>query len=260
MSDAVVTKVLLGPAPRKHPRAVNATHPLHRVDLENLLGHRIHDISIYQEAFVHKSMHKAMGMSCERLELLGDAVLSLVVCDMLLQRFPNSTEGFITRVRVKLVAGKQLCKFAKALELNRWLVLSNNARTMHVEQNDRILEDIFESFLGALYKDMGFEACRTFISRIIQENVNIDQLVMEDNFKDVLCRHAQQGNLGIVDYELEDVNGPAHKRVFTTVVKVKGKVKGRGVAASKKASEMLAAQEALKEMQVVTNATIVGAH
>lgn len=233
---------------------------LTRVDVEHLTGHRVHDLSHYRQAFVHKSMHRVVGMSCERLELLGDAVINLAVADMLLDAFPASTEGFITRVRVKLVSGKQLARFAKALELHRWLVLSNNARTMNVAQNDRILEDVFEAFVGALYSDMGFDACRAFMVDLIHEHIDLDALVTEDNFKDLLTRWAQQQPTGVVvEYETERVDGPAHRRLFTSVVKLDGVRIGGGTASAKKTSEMIAARDALAHLRVDTTAAITGA-
>lgn len=208
---------------------------------------------------MHKSMFRVVGASCERGELLGDAVLNLVVAGLLLASFPTATEGFITRVRVKVVSGKQLTKFARALELDRWLVLSSNARTMNVGANDRTLEDVFEAFVGALYMDMGFAACELFIERIIRENIDLNSLVTEDNFKDILARHSQQRSPpAIVEYELKSSTGPAHRRVFTTVARVDGAVCGEGVAPCKKASEMIAAKNALAYLNVDVTSAIGG--
>jgi ribonuclease-3 len=241
--------------------AVTRAHnTITRLDVEHLTGHRVHDLSHYRQAFVHKSMHRVVGVSCERLELLGDAVINLAVADMLLEAYPSSTEGFITRVRVKIVSGKQLARFAKSLELHRWLVLSTNARTMNVAQNDRILEDVFEAFVGALYSDMGFEACRAFMMHVIHEHIDLDALVTEDNYKDLLSRYAQHQAGSIhVEYETERVEGPAHKRLFTSVVKLNGVRRGSGSASSKKTSEMLAARDALAFLNVDTTAAISGA-
>lgn len=247
------------PPPSIFSPAIAATHTLRRSDVEALVGHRIHDLDHYRTAFVHKSMFRVVGASCERGELLGDAVLNLVVAGLLLASFPTATEGFITRVRVKVVSGKQLTKFAKALELDRWLVLSNNARTMNVGANDRILEDVFEAFIGALYTDMGFAACEVFIKRIIRENIDMNSLVTEDNFKDILAKFAQQQSPPlVVEYELKSSVGPAHKRMFTTIVRVGGDVCGEGAAPCKKESEMNAAKHALLRMNVDVTSAIGG--
>lgn len=233
-----------------------------RRDIERILGHRICNLRVYKEAFIHKSMHKAMGASCERLELLGDAVINLVVADMLLERFPGASEGFVTRVRVKLVSGKQLAQFGRILELNKWVIMSNNARTMHVDHNDRILEDLFEAFIGALFQDTksvsGIDACRTFIYRIIEKHVDLRKLTLEDNFKDILARHVQTTGIGNVEYELAEVSGPAHSRKFCTVVKLNGSEIGRATNKSKKTSEMQAAFFALRVLGVDLSSRIVG--
>jgi ribonuclease-3 len=199
-----------------------------------------------------------MGVSSERLELLGDACVNLVVAEMLMHKFPKANEGFITRVRVKLVSGKQMTVFARRLELQKWLVLSNNARFMKVESNDRILEDIFEAFCGAIFVDCGYDACRSFILRVIELYADLQNLSIESNHKDLLSRYVQQHALGTVVYELQETNGPAHRREFVTRVLVNGKEVGTGTAASKKTSEMNAALAGLEFYGADINEAISG--
>lgn len=238
--------------------AVLKAHAMTRADIEHIVGHRVGNIEPYLEAVVHKSMQRAVGVSCERLELLGDACVNLVVAEMLMRKFPNASEGFITRVRVKLVSGKQMTVFARELELQKWLMLSSNARFMGVESNDRILEDVFEAWCGAIFVDLGYDACRVFILRVIELYADLENLSVENNHKDMLSRYAQQRSLGAVQYELQSTAGPAHKRVFTTTVSVAGTVVGTGVANSKKTSEMRAALAALESYGADINEAIVG--
>ena len=235
-----------------------ASNTLCREDIERIIGSRVCDIAPFKEAVVHKSMQRALGHSCERLELLGDACINLVVAEMLMQKYPQANEGFITRVRVKLVSGKQLSLFAKALDLQRWLVLSNNARHMQIHANDRILEDIFESWCGAIFVDSGYDACRAFVVRVIEQYADIDNLSVENNHKDTLARYAQQNNLGSVQYTLAEAAGPAHRRVFTTSVSIGNRLLGTGTSSNKKSSEMCAALAALGELKVDMSADIVG--
>jgi len=117
---------------------------------------------------------------------------------------------------------------------------------------------VFEAFVGALFMDMGFDACLAFVDGVVHKHVDLDDLVIESNFKDLLARYAQQHGMGAVEYEITEVHGPAHKRSFTTRAKIDGCAIGEGTAASKKESEMLAARHSLHVLDVAVTTPIAG--
>lgn len=222
--------------------------------MEALVGHTIGDIELYREAFVHKSMQDTVGLSFERLELLGDAVLGLLVTESLMERFPHASEGELSRMRDALVSGKQLARYARALNLGRWIVASSDERRRNIGQNQRILACVLEAVLGALHLDLGLGPCRAFVRSLLEQHTDLEALAGARNYKDELLWHAQLNGLGAVTYELQQL-GPHHKPTFTSQVRVGGSVRGHGTARSKKASEMLAAQHAVSALKLDRSAT-----
>lgn len=158
------------------------------------------DINVYRLAMVHKSyctrknenyltgnVHcppdvrvKLQESSNERLEFLGDAVLSLVVADYLYERFPDSDEGFLTTIRSKLVCGKSLSRLADIIGLAEWLVISKQIEDDNGRGNAKILEDTFEALLGAIFLDFGdfgFLRAKAFVTGVLERYIDFAQLV-----------------------------------------------------------------------------------
>ena len=271
--------------------------PVSKVEVENILrknGVRmtINDLSLYQKAFSHKSYAKkkkkdgdipsesssdeeASEESNERLEFVGDSVLSAIVANYLYDRFPDQDDGFLTRMRTKLVRGRApkerpndpcLAKFADYLKLSKYIMLSKHVdQVCHGRRSKKIMEDAFESLIGAIYKDFssgdktwargtGFQVATWFVINIIEKNVDFSEMVMTDtNYKDQLLRHFQQiyPNGVYPDWKLISVEGPAHNKIFTvSVFDLDGKKLGTGDGSSKKDAEQAASLQALKKMNV----------
>nr|QDY51663.1 hypothetical protein 1_48 [Mimiviridae sp. ChoanoV1] len=249
---------------------------------------KITNLEIFQRAFIHKSYIKKenkddveleekpekclelQDVSNERLEYLGDAILSATIASYLYERFPNEEEGFMTRIRTKLVNGEMLGSLAGKMELNKYLVISR-----HVEEkcggrtSVKILEDIFESFIGALYLDfneeelehprldfysgLGFQICQVFIINIIEKFVDFSDLILNDyNYKDQLMRYFQQKFKHTPKYKEVLIEGPPNNRSFTMcVMKNDGEILAYGKEKSKKKAEQLASKNALVNMGVI---------
>ena len=249
---------------------------------------KITDLTHYQRSFIHKSYIKKENKddveleekpddcldlqerSNERLEYLGDAILSATVASYLYERFPDEEEGFMTRIRTKLVNGEMLGSLADKMNLNEYLVISR-----HVEEkcngrkSVKILEDIFESFIGAIYLDfneeemehprlefysgLGFQICQVFIINIIEKFVDFSDLILNDyNYKDQLMRYFQQKFKHTPKYKEVLVEGPPNNRSFTMcVMKNDNTVVAYGKEKSKKKAEQLASKNALIEMGVI---------
>lgn len=215
-----------------------------REDINRITGFNPINVLLYQQAFIHKSVLRFVNDfdSYERYEFLGDSILSLVIAKFLINRYNDKEEGFLTRIRTKLVNGKTLAMFAKKLQLNKFLILSKNVEVIGGRNNDRILEDVFEAFICSIHNDLGFKYAENFILDIINEYIVFSELEEDTNYKDILLRHCQQNMQVNPTYELISSSGPGHNKTFISVVLIKGIKHKQGVGKNKKSSE----QEASK--------------
>jgi ribonuclease-3 len=215
--------------------------------IEARVGLTVHDVALFQQACLHKSalrLHNNTG-SYERLEFLGDSVLNFVVTRYLFERYPRSSEGFLTRIRTKLVSGMTLCTLASKLGLQDLVVMNDRANRLGWRNNDRIKEDIFEAIVGALYLDQGIPTCRRWIVQLLETHVDWDHLLEDTNFKDILMRTCQANGWELPEYRMEQASGPEHQRQFTVAVWVRGARVSEGADCSKKRAEQHAARLAL---------------
>lgn len=223
-------------------------------DIERLVDGPIHDLSLYEQALVHRSLLRGQPnshlLSNERLEFLGDAVLGFVVAEHLYRHFPQKTEGFLTRLRAKLVNGSTLARFARELDLGAVVLMSDNMVGSGGRENETILADAFEAVIGALYLDQGLEAARSFIRHAILDKVDLAELAgRQDNYKSLLLEFAQARGWPQPEYRIVAEAGPSHEKTFTSEVLVKGDPYGLGKAKSKKGAEQRAAREALEQLR-----------
>lgn len=212
------------------------------------------NILFYQKAFIHKSVlrflakheEESLRVSYERYEFLGDSVLNLVVANFIFHKYHDKDEGFLTRIRTKLVNGKTLAYLARQINLNRFLIISKNVENIGGRDNDRFLEDIFEAFICSINLDLGFKYAEKFILETINKYINFEDLEEDNNYKDILLRRCQQSIQVNPEYELVETSGPAHKKVFTSVVLINGKKYCQGTNKTKKESEQIASKMTLE--------------
>lgn len=217
--------------------------------IELIIGYKIEKETIYQNAFVHKSAIKESGMrSNERLEFMGDAVLSMVVAKYLFNTYEQEDEGFMTKMRTKIVEGKKLAELAKKLKMNELVVMNEKAMRNEWNNNPRILEDVLESLIGSIFIDKGIEYAETFILKIIDDFVNSEEIKKDTNYKDVLTKYVKQNNVK-GSFEYKCICNSDKK--FTTQIVIDGKSLGEGTGTTKKESEQNAARQVLKCMNEV---------
>ncbi len=224
-----------------------------RAQVEHLVDMPVTDLALYEQALKHRSLLRGTPRSHlysnERLEFLGDAVLGFVVAEHLYRHFPTKTEGFMTRLRAKLVNGQALAAYAEAIDLGALILMSDNMAQTDGRQNQTILADAFEALIGALYLDLGLEAARRFIHCTMLEHADLDDLAgQRDNFKSLLLEYVQAQGWPQPQYRVLAEEGPSHDRRFNVEVVVNGRSYGAGRAASKKSAEQRAAREALERL------------
>lgn len=184
----------------------------------------------------------------ERLEFLGDSVLSLVVSTYIYDKYTKMDEGFLSKLRAFLVCEMTLAGLAKNLHLGEHLLLGNGEKHLAGAERPSILADAFESVVGACYLDCGLSAATAFLHENLLKH--IDMLVQEGfdlDFKTRLQEEVQKQGAVDITYEQLEMKGPAHDRIFTMRVLVDAKEFGRGTGHSKKEAEQQAAKMALRK-------------
>ncbi len=241
------------PANGTEAPGTDAEPALPRRTLEALVGQGVGDADLYRRALTHRSLLRgAPGghlLSNERLEFLGDAVLGALIAEALFARFPEKDEGYLTRLRAKLVSGKALARAAQRIGLGAHIRMSENMALSGGRTHRTILADALEAIIGVLYLDQGAGAARAFVERVLLQHVRLDELAgQQDNYKSLLLEHVQARGGAQPRYRVAKEEGPSHAKTFTVEVLLGGRPSGSGTAGSKKKAEQEAAREALARL------------
>lgn len=212
------------------------------------LGIKPNNISFYETAFSHSSYANEQAIeSYERLEFLGDAVLELLMSDYLYNK-SHEAEGEMTKLRSHYVCETALYEFSTRLGLNEYLKLGKGEIESGGKYRKAIVADIFESFLGAIYLDLGIEHCKKFFDKHMVPIIEDGLITSFEDYKSLLQESVQTDKKSL-EYVVTRETGPAHDKEFTIEVVIDGIVYGKGIAHSKKAAEQAAAKAALEKAQ-----------
>lgn len=221
--------------------------------LQTRLGYQFRDENLLRLALTHPSVAHESGEPTahnQRLEFLGDAVLQLVLTQKLYEKFPAFGEGLLTKARAKLVNRRTLAEHAHMLDLGAHLILSRGEETSGGRERASALADAFESLLGAIYLDGGFDASREFIMREFDADFStLAESSGIENPKGELQELLQSRSPNAPEYQTVSATGPDHDRVFECVVQHEGVELARGRGKSKKAAKSDAALAALKKLR-----------
>lgn len=216
--------------------------------LEKTIGYQFKQQALLQQALTHRS---AAGLHNERLEFLGDSVLSLVISEALYEGFPNIDEGDLSRMRSTLVCGRSLAKLAQRFELGRYLELGQGELKSGGQRRESILADGVEAILGAMYQDSDLAQCRTAVLHwFANELQQIKPGVSHKDPKTRLQEQMQGRSLELPVYDVVNIQGQAHNQQFTvtcTVIGIAEPVLGQGT--SRRKAEQHAASKALLLLQ-----------
>lgn len=220
--------------------------------IEKIIGNSISNKNIYVEALIHRSFleeNEQYNFSNERLEFLGDSVLNLIIGEYLFNKFPQEEEGFLTKVRAKLVNRNALSLVAENINLGDLLIISSNVPKSITHNSKSVLSDALEALIGAIYLDKGIDTCKNFVqTNIIEPALKNGEHLIDENYKSQLLEYAQANKLAIPVYQIVSEEGPHHDKTFTAEVLIEGKVLGEGKGKSKKEAEQNAARVALKRI------------
>lgn len=219
------------------------------VGLLERLGVSLVDRDTVRAALTHPSFSSERGgPDYERLEFLGDAVLSYTIASHLFRSFPDLPEGDLTRMKVALISGKTLAQVAREIGLGEALLLGKGAA--RDAERDSVLENAFEALIGAVSLELGVDAAAALALRLLGDRLDPAKLlVTTSDPKNQLQELAQRRGLGLPAYEITGQEGPAHSRVFSATVSVDGTVVGEGSGVSKQAAERAAAAAGVEVLQ-----------
>lgn len=271
---------------------INEDH-VHKILQTYDINYKINDLSLYQKSFVHKSYSKKNPLDIgedvviadkpegalelfdydnETLEFLGDSVLGVIVAKYLFERFPEENEGFLTKMRSKLVRGEMLGALAKMLNFGEYIIISR-----HIEDKCEgrtsvpILEDAFEAFIGAMFLDfnetdnynlmenfysgIGYQICEKFIIHFIEDKVDFADLIRRNtNYKEQLMKYFKEQYGQLPRYGEISVEGTLNEKVYTMCVfDPEGNILEQAVGPSKKKAEQNAAKKILYNVGILCN-------
>ena len=223
--------------------------------LQQKIGYRFENHSYLQRALTHSSYSNEQGekhhhLLCnERLEFLGDSVLSVVVSRYLYTTFPGLAEGELTRLRAELVCERALSSFAARIHLGDYLLLGVGEDKKHGRERRSILADAFEALLAAIYLDaaeQGFERVEELLLPLIQDEIANADTQGSSDYKTLLQQFVQQTEGDFLEYVTVSESGPDHQKTFTVEARLNSNVIGKGQGQSKRRAEQNAARQALE--------------
>lgn len=222
---------------------------------EQILGHRFRDQALLDQALTHKShvneTKQKHAKHNERLEFLGDAVLTLIVSEHLAALFPASTEGDLSKLKARLVSEVSLATAARRLHLGALIRLGRGEELTQGREKPSILANTLEAIVAALYLDGGLDCARTFVLRMFAGEFQAVQEVggpaSTHDYKTRLQEWCQKEYDTLPHYVIVRETGPDHQKTFEVQLSVKGDVLGVGMGRTKKEAEQMAAKQALAE-------------
>ena len=222
--------------------------------LKHILGFRPGNLRIYEVAFIHRSasftLTDGKKINNERLEFLGDSVLDGILSDFLFDKYPDASEGFMTKIRSRIVNREVLNQLAFSMGINKILVsnISSGHNTKH------LYGDALEALIGAVFLDKGFRKTkRFFIKNVLEKYLDLEIIVNTDNdYKSLVFEWVQKKKANLSFTYNEEYDFDLKKSVFTTILQIGKEEFGKGQGASKKEAEQEAARQAWEKLKDIS--------
>lgn len=226
-------------------------------ELMGILGYHFKDLELLNLAFVHRSYineYKDFKLSNERLEFLGDVVLGFIVSVELYEQFPSSDEGYLTKIRSKVVCEESFSNAARTFNLGKYLLLGKGEDNFGGRDRNSILADTFEALFGALYLDGGLEVVTDIANKFFFDTVvyGINKNIFIKDYKSYLQEYFHKGSSTKITYTLVSERGPDHDKEFDMCVNIDEVIMGYGTGKNKKQAEQQAARDALIKSGVIS--------
>ena len=225
-------------------------------DIKELLNNikiRPNSLDLYLLALTHPSYNADVNtkhQDYERLEYMGDAVLGFAAADLIFKAYPEMDQGLMSKLRSNLVKSSSLADYARSINLANYIKTGHSINPDKINESNKILEDVFESLIGAIYLDKGLNVAFKFISHFLKKDIKNIQIEDLTDSKTRLQEEMQAEHRDSVHYELVNQSGPAHDRTFVVNVLFNDIVLGTGSGKSKKMAEEAAAKDALSKRSI----------
>jgi ribonuclease III len=222
-----------------------------RSRLKKILGFKPGNLELYEIAFIHRSatfvLPNGKKVNNERLEYLGDAVLDAILSDYLFEKFPEANEGFLTKIRSRIVNREVLNQLALSMGFNKILVSKINSS--HLTKN--LYGDAFEALIGSVFLDKGFKKTKNvFIKNVLNKYLDLNQIVKTDtDYKSLVFEWVQKNKSNLIFTYNEEYDFNLKKSVFSTILSIDKQEYGVGHGSSKKEAEQEAANQAWKKIK-----------
>lgn len=252
---AIITKIFSRPEKTK-PETDVVTGIERAKTFGSQIGYVFNNPDLLIQALKHRSFlaysNEDRLCSNERLELLGDAVLGLVVTEHLYHKYPDQEEGELTAIKSLVVSREILAKTSRQIQLGEYILMNDAEEKSGGRERPSILADTMEAIIGALYLDGGLLVAREFVAKVLLKNLRkITNEEKHKNFKSLLLEYSQSKSLGLPFYVVRNEEGPDHNKLFTVEVRIQNEILGLGKGSSKKNAEQEAARMALKKLLVI---------
>ncbi|MBI2027583.1 MAG: ribonuclease III [Deltaproteobacteria bacterium] len=225
------------------------------VALEHLLQYPFHDSLLLQKALTHGSFkheNQHSEFHNERLEFLGDAILDLVISDILMKKFETKREGDLSKMRATLVNEKTLSNISRKLNLGEFLFLGRGEEKSGGRGKDSILACALEAILAAIYLDGGFQKVYEVVAHLFDHEIeDVENHYDSFDYKSSFQQFVQLKHHTTPQYRVIQENGPDHKKIFEVNLVLKSKILSKGQGKSKKEAEQNAAKQALMQLDIL---------
>lgn len=219
--------------------------------LKKILGFRPRNLRLYEAAFIHRSASYVLPdgkkINNERLEYLGDAVLDTILSDYLFEKFPDASEGFLTKIRSRIVNREVLNNLALSMGINKLLVSNVNS----VQNSKNLCGDAFEALLGSIFLDKGFRKTKKiFIKKIFRKYLDLNNIINTDtDYKSLVFEWVQKNRANLIFNYNEEYDFDQKKSVFSATLLINKEKYGKGQGASKKEAEQEASCKAWEKIR-----------
>jgi ribonuclease-3 len=220
-------------------------------EFERQIHYTYQNKELMHEALTHSSYvneGKRHVKNNQRLEFLGDSVLSIIVAQHLFEHYTHLPEGELTKLRAYLVCEKSLHRWALKIHLGKYLVLGKGEENTGGRKRPSILADAFEAVIASIYLDGGLEEAKEFVLRFVPKELNVEKVTYVSDYKTALQEIVQKNKEEKIEYVIVGEKGPDHNKTFEVEVHLNSNVIGKGEGRSKKQAEQFAAKEALSLM------------
>jgi ribonuclease-3 len=223
-----------------------------KLELKRLIGFKPSRLELYRQAFTHKSAlpsrSEGPDLSNERLEFLGDAVLSLVIGNYLYDKYPEQDEGYMSQIRARMVNRELFNSIGLKMRLNEWMARTAPYK-VDAESSPALLGNTFEALVGAIFLDKGYKAaCKFFEEIVLGIHLDIEEL-SDNNYKSRLLEWGQKNGKKI-EFLLRNMEREGNRLFFEIEVEIDGEVMGSARELKKKKSEQMASREAISKLEI----------